>query len=1221
VKQEQLFPGATPAPLSRQEAEGDDQARRIAVSDFSRPLLFEAGAGTGKTATLVGRIVAWAMGPGWDEVEAKTEERTHERIAPLVLEGVSAITFTEAAAAEMSTRVGQVLQDLEHAADDHVPIGLERGCLPGAQADWSPRARALRSALDRLTTCTIHAFCRRLLAAHPFELGLDPYFELDARQTRVPLCVREVLEEFFSERWGRREESDLLELARRGFGPPEIEMAVLDLLKEGARAVDFMTSPLNAEVYAELNAKLVPSLTLLGRLAVPFAGVPSNQKTHLVLNAVNDSLALVAAETKQNKSGEKTRFANRQRRLAELFNRKTLDKLKLWRKGELTKNELKRVEGQEAQLAQAAERLEAALLPFLELDPEHLERVRALVAEILARVEARLRQRGLVTFSDLLRDAQRLLNESPEVAATERKRIRQLLVDEFQDTDESQCDIVRQLALRGPESERPTLFCVGDPKQSIYSWRNADLQAYDTFKRELGQAGGEVLHLTRNFRSTPAILEEVERAVAPVMERVVGVQPEFVPLQAHRSPTYANDRAAIEFWPSWPLDENGAFVTSPRSPVQAGYEAEAQAIATDVARLSAEGTAFRDVALLFRSATSVEVYLRALREHAIPYVVQSDRSYYRRREVIDAGALVRCALDPTDQLALVTLLRSPWVGVPDAALFAMWSVGFPDVAARAFRADEEGFEEIKATIDQAKQALPHVPAGEKLDGWDESARAAMCALAELRTAFESDTVDRWVERIRSLFQPDAIEAARFLGAFRLSNLERFFRDLKNTLEERGDVHSVLASLRTSLGRGVESEVTRPSDSGVDAVRVLTIHGSKGLEFAHIYFAQCNRVSLGDRSKKDFFERRGGKVAYAFLGAKTPNAFAVRQRTTLAEAAERVRLLYVALTRAKERLVLLGAFSADPKGAAWRRVTNFTGLLEHREGIDQALSEVRMSPPDHSVVDPFGCLFRSAIGVAKTPGPAAKAPHETALSSACAQPELPTPTAIAVELRALREQREQARLHQARPFSTAASDGGHDFNPADAGLVENAEEQAGSSRRVARAVGVAVHRVLELSDLTVNRAEEFERRLESLGGMLPCLVHVNDLPGALERARALLVGMRDNGLWDRFFDLQTDVVARELDVLLVPTLELGEATGYVSGNIDLLYRDSASGEWVIADYKSDFVDTEAELEERIAGYRAQGRTYVKALRGALQLPDDPRFELWFLHPGRVVVVPT
>jgi ATP-dependent exoDNAse (exonuclease V) beta subunit len=140
-------------------------------------------------------------------------------------------------------------------------------------------------------------------------------------------------------------------------------------------------------------------------------------------------------------------------------------------------------------------------------------------------------------------------------------------------------------------------------------------------------------------------------------------------------------------------------------------------------------------------------------------------------------------------------------------------------------------------------------------------------------------------------------------------------------------------------------------------------------------------------------------------------------------------------------------------------------------------------------------------------------------------------------------------------------------------------------------------------------------------MLPYLVHVNDLPGALERARALLVGMRDNGLWDRFFDLQTDVVARELDVLLAPTLELGEATGYISGSIDLLYRDSASGEWVIADYKSDFVDTETELEERIAGYRTQGRTYVKALRAALQLPDDPRFELWFLHPGRVVVVPT
>ncbi len=1256
MKQGQLFPdertpleprleSGTPTPLERinpvnpeRTGDSDASARRLAVSDFSRPLMLEAGAGTGKTATLVGRVVAWAMGPGWEErASAPKAPEELERIAPLVLEGISAITFTEAAAAEMSTRVGRVLRDLEAAAEDDLPIGLERSDLPADHRDWSLRARALRASLDRLTTCTIHAFCRRLLAAHPLELGLDPYFELDARQTRVPMCVREVLEEFFQERWGKRDEEDLLALAERGYGPPEIESALLDLMDKGARADDFREEPMGASVCAALTSELEDSLRELAGYIEALSAVPKNQKTHVLLHALSDATALLGDDA-ENRTGEAPggigRFERWQDRLRELFPDGARDKLKAWRKGKFTKTEGKYIEGVETELSRCAERFETALGPLLELDHEHLERVRTLTHELLSRIEARVRARGLATFNDLLRDAQRLLNSFPEVAAAERRRIRQLLVDEFQDTDEGQCDIVRQLALRGPQEERPTLFCVGDPKQSIYAWRSADLLAYDTFARELSDSGGAVLRLTRNFRSLPGILEEVDRSVGPVMDRIEGVQPEFVGLEAHRTASSSGTRReAVEFWPSWPLDEGGQFETSLWQRTQAGYEAEARAIAVDVAQLSAEGTAFRDVALLFRAATGVEVYLRALRERDIPYVVQSDRSYYRRREVVDAGALVRCVLDPLDQLALVTLLRSPWVGVPDAALFALWSAGFPDAAARLSLSGEAQLAPVEEAIAQASKNLPTLPVGVELGGWGDSLSLAMHAIARLRASFELETVDRWISQLRRYFLPDAIESARFLGAFRRSNLERFFRELETTFEDRGDVHGVLATLRTSLGREVEAEVTRPSDSEVNAVRVLTIHGSKGLEFEHVYLAQAHKLPPGEMGGDLLFEKRGATPAYALLGAKSPGAFEAQKRASLAESAERVRLLYVAMTRAKERLVVLGAFAAAPKRETWRYSRRFTDLLEHREGLEEALSELRQAPPGHEHRDAFGCLFRSAIGIA------GDAEHEQPAQRALVDSHLerlPTPATVTEQARLLERRRHEAQEHQARPWSLSASAASHP-PPATPGPEKKPHQQHGHHhdtdhdheeqpqhlpRRAAQAVGVAVHRALELCDLQNDPATEFALHLQSLPTTLAELLPESEIPPAQGRAQLLLEGMRENGLWQRFFELGDAILAREIDVVLPPSATTAAdtvPTGFFSGTIDLLYRCPQTQELVIADYKSDVIDNEETLEQRVAGYRAQGRTYVQALREALQLDYDPRFELWFLHPGRVVMV--
>jgi ATP-dependent exoDNAse (exonuclease V) beta subunit len=165
----------------------DAHGRYVAQTQFDRPLLVQAGAGTGKTRVLVGRLVAWCMGPGWDE---RPTDTSAESVAARVLGRVVAITFTEAAAAEMASRVASTLRAVR---DGDPPRGFEGGALPEARDERGRRAAALLATLDRLTVSTIHAWCRALLAEHAFEAGLDPRFEVDANETRDAEVVRAVV--------------------------------------------------------------------------------------------------------------------------------------------------------------------------------------------------------------------------------------------------------------------------------------------------------------------------------------------------------------------------------------------------------------------------------------------------------------------------------------------------------------------------------------------------------------------------------------------------------------------------------------------------------------------------------------------------------------------------------------------------------------------------------------------------------------------------------------------------------------------------------------------------------------------------------------------------------------------------------------------------------------------------------------------------------------------
>ena len=1133
-------------PVAPSEPRSDDgEARLRAVTEFERPLLLRAGAGTGKTATLVARVAHWCLGPGW---ELERDEADPIARAGRVLRGVAAVTFTEAAAAEMATRVGVALADVQRYArgGGPLPVGFEPGRLPDDRDELGLRARALRATLDQLDVSTIHAFCRRILSAHALTAEMDPDFEVDATFRQAELAVRDALEELLRADWEAGRDQDWIELARRGFPPPQVEATLVELVTDqGARAADFDADPLPAEGCARLIGDLRARLAELVELASALEHYRAQERSvtgQVLENLEDSSLALAAVAAGADPRRDFVDLAGRLRAAwLEGDRERGWKRLKEWQR-KLNTGEGKAVPDQ-APFHAAARALRVALEPFLELDLELLELARRVVRRVLARVEELLRHRGVATFSELLSSARDLLRD-PRVAARERGRIRQLLVDEFQDTDLEQCEIVAALGLPGPgEARGPGLFLVGDPKQSIFAWRNADLEAFDDFTARLVEAGGEVLPLSTNYRSHAAVLAEVERVVAPVMEAEHGLQPAFEKLSPGREGARGELGApAVEHWLSWPRDPGtdtvviGAPGRGHEVSAEETYACEARGIARDIVARHAAGEAWRDFAVIVRSMTGIDTYLRELREAGVPYEVPSDRKYYERREVVDAASLVRAVLDPTDHVALVGLLRSPAVGLPDAALFPLWEAGFPERMTWLVRPDAGRLDALEDLIESAARQVPEVPGLELIGGWERSVCDAVRAMAELRESFREEPVDRFVERLRSGLMTDVAEAARYLGEYRLAGLERFFRELVEGLEEaEGDARRVLRALRANVGRTDRTEASRPIDSGRDAVQVLTIHGSKGLEFPTVYLAQTHRSPRSEGRLDPGFERRGGRAAYRLFGAPSLDWMERKVRRAEVEAAERVRLLYVTLTRAERRLVILGAWPEGGAPKAWREEHTANGLIRSRGGSAEAVARVAEAARAGRFevhVDADGVAWRLAE---LEPG-TGRRPELRALEPAGHA------EAILEEAGALAADRRRAERAMARPFSAAASTLGHSAPGASDGPEaavgegptappdavrgsgvpsepsrpsERAERAAARrfeadcarggpalGRDAALAAGTAIHGLLEELPLEGDLSAAFELALEGLADRVERLAAADQREAALERAREL-----------------------------------------------------------------------------------------------------------------------
>jgi ATP-dependent helicase/nuclease subunit A len=824
----------------------DSAARERATADLRTSFCVEAGAGTGKTSLLVSRFLSIV----------ESGRASCSRIV--------AITFTEKAAGEMKVRLRQEI--LRRRDDPSLPAGA-RANLEIAYDE-----------LERSPISTIHSFAATILREHPIEAGIDPnYTQLDALESALLFdeCWNDFLMEG-AESWGGTLGQFIM------FG------GSIDNLRDIAAALYAHRAERSCEHIFDRGGESRGASS-----ARPEPGSrTAEQSAGDISSGLRDSFARAAGRLSALVRDHCVNPEDRGRKAIEEFitAMEALETLRdddlacflltlplpkkrgskeNWRPAEACAEQKdifrKLAEIQERERTNMSDRLRARLEGFF--------------GEFLSFVERRKVALGVLDFDDLLIKVRELCRSADALDAL-RERYRYLLVDEFQDTDPVQAEIVYLLAgapasRGGPGIEPGKLFIVGDPKQSIYRFRKADVEIYERVKERIAESGA-VLSIVENFRSVPGIIEWVNETFSGIMQSPGGArfQPRYEAIHPHREGTGA---PVILFDLELDGEDSNALGIRKR---------EGEAIARLIHRLLEDGMSvmdarsramrpirFGDIAVVYPGTTGIDHYEEPLRAENIPYIVEGGKLYYTREEIRDLASAIWAIEDPYDALALVGTLRSPMFGASDEEIFLFTRSGgrldylAPGAAARAKFGDLDAAFELLGELHRRRNELG--PSGAILE---LLRRTKYLELSLLRPHGEQR-----VSNIRK-----AISSARSFEG-KINSYRRFARWFRD--------QEMLASAES------ESPVVEEEEN---AVRLLTVHKAKGLQFPVVILA--NLIQSKRHPSRILVERRR-RVAFKLGLLETSDYANLAEAEKLRETAETARLLYVAATRAGDMLVI------------------------------------------------------------------------------------------------------------------------------------------------------------------------------------------------------------------------------------------------------------------------------------------------------------------------------
>ena len=760
-------------------------------------------------------------------------------------------------------------------------------------------------------------------------------------------------------------------------------------------------------------------------------------------------------------------------------------------------------------------------------DPAEFQAQRAWIAGVLEKVGRQYRgwkrAAGLVDFSDLGELAVGVL----EKGRGRRLPFQHILVDENQDTNPLQAKLIA--LLREHASDGCVLFAVGDINQSIYGFRDADPEVFRNFREEVRAAGGEVVELRENFRSRPEILLAAERLLAGA----AGI--ETRPLVARRGLP--------------PKDDPSVEVTVVRHRKKAiARQREARHVATRVMELRgrlrigdpARTSAWRDFAVLVRTHNLVREFYKHLREAAIPCQVAGGTGFFEAQEVRDFMCLLQVISNPRDEIRLAAVLCSPLVGVSDETLLRLkLDVGnlADGLRGEVIVRGEDG-ERLRTFV-------------ERLARWRESSDSIPPDLLIWRilreTGYEAFT----------LSQSDGSQKAA--GVRKLAELSRSLYDAGHF--SFGQLVERLSEWQASRPRQPEAESRENTE---DAVQIMTMHNAKGLEFPIVFLPALDHLPRGSGDALAYLPASGLGVKWvdAQTGEDAPDpTFQVSsERRKKREKEENNRLLYVAMTRAEEHLVLSAALGT--------KVTGSAGLLRDRLGLKFDQSD--QAPREEEKDGLRFRLFRTSQDAEPAPvDPTELVQPEVHLVDPL-EPRESIDTSAAVTSIALYAQCPR-KYYLSRYLGFESALGPVRFAAEDEPSPEEDETDASE-------LGRRVHKILA-------------------GSLAP----EDSSPQAMRLAR----NFQQSELGQR---AKANAV-REQSLLFAVDDHL------LRGQIDLWFDDGA--ERVLIDYKTDHVTAE-EAEGRAQDYALQIRLYAQALKQAGGKHPD-RGVLYFLRPNAAVDV--
>jgi len=1161
----------------------DNEARDRIRKDLDTTLVVEAAAGTGKTTELVARILAGIC-------------------SGLVrLSTTVAVTYTEFAAGELKLRLRT---EIEKARQDP-------NCLASAKEHL---LRSL-SELEEARVGTIHSFCADLLRERPVEANIDPLFEVAPDDLAQPLFnlafdrwfegqlanpgegVRRILR-----RPPRKEFSGgIASLSRRPSDEgPRRELRRAAWALAGER--DFTASwrqPQGFDRNAQIDA-LITEMKDLGEWAD--VGAPDQYLTNSIRYVQHYVAELTRTEdlTGRDYDGIEARLFGflpgwKSKNHVAYFAKDTFPKKEIIARRDALKESVERFVEQAG--ADLAPRLREELWPIVTAYEQLKERA------------------GYLDFFDLLLRTRNLVRDNQDIRVELQQRFTHIFVDEFQDTDPLQAEILMLLAADDPAEDdwrktKPTpgkLFIVGDPKQSIYRFRRADVALYEEVKRQIVANGGAEVQLNVSFRSVPELQEAVNAAFSPVMGHQSSTQANYVPLAPFRVgvesqpaivalpvPAPFSDYGKVVIWKideslpeavgafvDWLVNVSGWTVTERERP--------------DV-RVPIQP---RHICLLFRRfrhffTDVTRPYVRALEDRNVPHLLVGGSSFHAREE-IEAMRNALMAIEwPDDELAVFATLHGPLFAFTDSQLFA-------------FRSRCSALHPFRKVPDDLPAELVEVV-------------EALGILRELHRRRNRRPVAETIGTLLARTRAHAGFANWPTGEQALANLMRL-TDMARRAEQNGLIsfRAFVDWLEDQAENG-EAGDAPIMEEGVDGVRMMTVHKAKGLEFPVVLLAD---ISAKDSREPSRWADQASKLCVMKLAGCEPIELQEHAAEEMQiDKEEAARTLYVAATRARDLLVVCAVGDGPYEG--W--LGTLSPVIYPAE--ESSFSPETTEPPgcpkfgtDNAVVRP-----RKALRPLGSVSPGLHRPQAGEHRVVWWDPslfELNKEGAAASRLTEFLKEDEKKirstdgiRLHekwQERRANVREVAGKPEWKVVTATAHAAAMIQAEGVPRLESAIPSSP------SEVTVESIKiDFTR---PHGKRFGTLVHAVLSAVSLDSNRAGIEGVarvqgRIFGATDEEVEAATETVARALRHPLmkraaaaaknltcrreVPIAVQLEDCVIVEGVVDLAFQEEAmGGPWIVIDYKTDF-----EVKGRLEEYQKQVALYALAIARATGLETRP-----------------